>query len=95
MDLTAVLQQLRGMRPKGAAEKIRKASSMRVRVIPADADLEHWLDRHRRGLDVWPISVALDDELGVLIVLSERRCLRLADSRRPQVGISRSHHAEM
>jgi integrase len=45
MDLTAVLQQLRGMRPKGAAEKIRKASSMRVRVIPADADLEHWLDR--------------------------------------------------
>nr|WP_231597906.1 hypothetical protein [Synechococcus sp. CBW1002] len=45
MDLTAVLQQLRGMRPKGAAEKIRKASSMRVRVIPSDADLEHWLDR--------------------------------------------------
>ncbi|WP_231605693.1 hypothetical protein [Synechococcus sp. CBW1006] len=34
MDLTAVLQQLTGMRPKGAAEKIRKASSMRVRVIP-------------------------------------------------------------
>jgi hypothetical protein len=29
------------MRPKGAAEKIRKASSMRVRVIPSDEDLHH------------------------------------------------------
>jgi integrase len=45
MDLTAVLQRLRDMRPKGAAEKIRKASSMRVRVIPTDEDLQHWLDR--------------------------------------------------
>lgn len=45
LDLTAVLQHLRGLRPRGAAEKIRKASSMRVRVIPSDADLEHWLDR--------------------------------------------------
>ena len=45
MDLTAELQRLRDMRPKGAAEKIRKASSMRVRVIPTDEDLQHWLDR--------------------------------------------------
>ncbi|NDD45493.1 MAG: hypothetical protein EBZ24_08775, partial [Synechococcaceae bacterium WB9_4xB_025] len=45
MDLTAELQRLRDLRPKGAAEKIRKASSMRVRVIPADEDLQHWLDR--------------------------------------------------
>jgi integrase len=45
MDLTSVLQRLRDMRPKGAAEKIRKASSMRVRVIPSDEDLQHWLDR--------------------------------------------------
>ena len=45
LDLTAVLQHLRGLRPRGAAEKIRKASSMRVRVIPSDADLQHWLDR--------------------------------------------------
>ena len=45
MDLTAELQRLRDMRPKGAAEKIRKASSMRVRVIPTDGDLQHWLDR--------------------------------------------------
>lgn len=45
MDLSAELQILRGMRPKGAAEKIRKASSMRVRVIPGDEDLQHWLDR--------------------------------------------------
>ena len=45
MDLTAVLQRLRDMRPKGAAEKIRKASSMRVRVIPSDEELQHWLDR--------------------------------------------------
>ena len=45
MDLTVVLQHLRDMRPKGAAEKIRKASSMRVRVIPSDEDLQHWLDR--------------------------------------------------
>ena len=45
MDLTAELQRLRDMRPKGAAEKIRKASSMRVRVIPGDEDLQHWLDR--------------------------------------------------
>jgi hypothetical protein len=45
LDLTAVLQRLRDMRPKGAAEKIRKASSMRVRVIPTDEELQHWLDR--------------------------------------------------
>ena len=45
MDLTAELQRLRDLRPKGAAEKIRKASSMRVRVIPGDEDLQHWLDR--------------------------------------------------
>lgn len=45
MDLSQDLQRLRGMRPKGAAEKIRKASSMRVRVIPSDEDLQHWLDR--------------------------------------------------
>jgi integrase len=45
LDLAAVLEQVRSMRPKGAAEKIRKASSMRVRVIPSDEDLQHWLDR--------------------------------------------------
>ena len=45
LDLSQELQRLRGMRPKGAAEKIRKASSMRVRVIPSDEDLQHWLDR--------------------------------------------------
>ena len=33
LDLGSVLDQLRSMRPKGEAEKIRKASSMRVRVI--------------------------------------------------------------
>jgi len=45
LDLAAVQERLRAMRPKGAAEKIRKASSMRVRVIPSDDDLQHWLDR--------------------------------------------------
>jgi hypothetical protein len=45
LDLAAVLEQVRAMRPKGAAEKIRKASSMLVRVIPSDEDLQHWLDR--------------------------------------------------
>ncbi|MFM8260090.1 MAG: hypothetical protein ACKN83_09760 [Vulcanococcus sp.] len=45
LDLTVELQHLRGLRPRGAAEKIRKASSMRVRVIPSDEDLQHWLDR--------------------------------------------------
>ena len=45
LDLSAVLERLRAMRPKGAAEKVRKASAMRVRVIPCDDDLQNWLDR--------------------------------------------------
>ena len=45
LDLSGVLQKLRDQRPKGAAEKVRKASAMRVRVIPSDEDLQSWLDR--------------------------------------------------
>jgi integrase len=45
LDLRESLSRLRALRPKGAAEKIRKASSQKVRVIPADADLQAWLDQ--------------------------------------------------
>jgi hypothetical protein len=45
LDLSESLSRLRALRPKGAAEKIRKASSQKVRVIPADAELEAWLDQ--------------------------------------------------
>jgi len=45
LDLSSVLEWLRAMRPKGAAEKVRKASAKRVRVIPCDDDLQNWLDR--------------------------------------------------
>ena len=45
LDLSETLSRLRALRPKGAAEKIRKASSQKVRVIPADAELEAWLDQ--------------------------------------------------
>ncbi|MEB3263878.1 MAG: hypothetical protein VKJ66_05855 [Synechococcus sp.] len=42
-DLSETLSRLRTLRPKGAAEKIPKASSQKIRVIPANAELETWL----------------------------------------------------
>ncbi len=45
LHLSESLSRLRALRPKGAAEKIRKASSQKVRVIPVDADLQAWLDQ--------------------------------------------------
>lgn len=47
LNLADILEELRGRRPRGAAERIRRASAMRVRVIPSDEEIEAWLD----GLD--------------------------------------------
>lgn len=45
LNLTQELEELRNLRPTGAAERLRKRSSQRVRVVPSDAEIEGWLDQ--------------------------------------------------
>lgn len=47
LGLGPVLLELRAQRPRGAAQRLAVAQGMRVRLIPADAAIEAWLD----GLD--------------------------------------------
>ena len=91
MDLTAELQRLRNMRRKGAAKKIRKASSMRVQVVPADQDRRALCIAGTGGLGgaLWPTP-----ELGAVprsaqwsLARSICRCVRREDRREHRGGI--------
>ena len=44
LNLSHEIELLRQLRPTGAAERLRKRSSQRVRLVPTDQQIEAWLD---------------------------------------------------
>lgn len=56
LDLAGLLEELRALRPRGAAVRLARARHQRVRVVPLDQAIEDWLDQ-LDGFNRWVFGV--------------------------------------